>query len=299
MSTPDESPAQKAARLRRERREAKIRDGGSARLDKITSLSGRTPQSEREEGSPSPQPPRNAVSPSPPPFQQNQPSMQDQQSIEALQAQQDAFRAMLRQAAPVVEENQDATANDLEDPTLKLLNSLLNGMPMPPMPGNGDPNAPPPPPGFGGGMPGQGAPGPGLSSAALIASSLGLPPFVANLVGEYFQTTEEDPKSVRTWKTLHVLFALGVAFYLLFIIGASIALFGSPPPKPATVQNPFVIFVTGELLLCGGRVLVGGQKGLRAAIKIGKDVVRDGSLVVFALGLGSWYTRDWQVTGGY
>lgn len=37
-----ESPAQEAARLRRERREAKIKAGGSARLEKITSLSGRT-----------------------------------------------------------------------------------------------------------------------------------------------------------------------------------------------------------------------------------------------------------------
>lgn len=44
MST-EESPAQQAARLRRERREAKIKSGGSARLDKITSLSGRTPAS--------------------------------------------------------------------------------------------------------------------------------------------------------------------------------------------------------------------------------------------------------------
>ena len=45
MSSTEESPAQRAARLRRERREAKIREGGAARLDKITSLSGRTPQS--------------------------------------------------------------------------------------------------------------------------------------------------------------------------------------------------------------------------------------------------------------
>lgn len=42
MSEVEESPAQRAARLRRERREAKIRDGGSARLEKITNLSGRT-----------------------------------------------------------------------------------------------------------------------------------------------------------------------------------------------------------------------------------------------------------------
>ncbi|KAJ5526224.1 hypothetical protein N7494_012874 [Penicillium frequentans] len=296
MSTTDESPAQRAARQRRERREAKIRDGGSARLDKITSLSGRTPQSDREEASPSPQPSQAAVSPSPPPFQNSHPSMQDQQSLEALQAQQDAFRAMLRQAAPAVEQNQDADADDMEDPTLKLLNSLMNGMPMPGMPG--DPNAPPPAPGSGG-MPAQGAGGPGLSTAALLASSLGVPPFLANLIGGALQTTEEDPKSVRTWKTLHIAFALGVAFYLLFIIASSIAVFGSPPPKPATIQNPFMIFITGELLLCSGRVLIGGQKGVRSAMKIGKDVIRDGSLVIFALGLGSWYTREWQTTGVY
>ena len=36
-----ESPTQKQARLRRERREAKIKAGGSSRLDKITQLSGR------------------------------------------------------------------------------------------------------------------------------------------------------------------------------------------------------------------------------------------------------------------
>lgn len=36
-----ESPTQKQARLRRERREAKIKAGGSSRLDKINQLSGR------------------------------------------------------------------------------------------------------------------------------------------------------------------------------------------------------------------------------------------------------------------
>lgn len=45
MSTSEESPAQKAARLRRERREARTRDDGVSRLDKIASLSGRTPAS--------------------------------------------------------------------------------------------------------------------------------------------------------------------------------------------------------------------------------------------------------------
>lgn len=45
MSAPEESAAQRSARLRRERREAKIKDGGTERLDKITSMSGRTPTS--------------------------------------------------------------------------------------------------------------------------------------------------------------------------------------------------------------------------------------------------------------
>ncbi|KAL8969051.1 MAG: hypothetical protein Q9183_002182, partial [Haloplaca sp. 2 TL-2023] len=38
----EESSTQKQARLRRERREAKIKAGGSTRLDKITQLSGRS-----------------------------------------------------------------------------------------------------------------------------------------------------------------------------------------------------------------------------------------------------------------
>ena len=43
MESGEESPSQKQARIRRERREAKIKAGGSARLDKITQLSGRPP----------------------------------------------------------------------------------------------------------------------------------------------------------------------------------------------------------------------------------------------------------------
>jgi GET complex subunit GET2 len=44
MSETEESPAQRQARIRREKREAKIKAGGSERLDKITKLSGRTPE---------------------------------------------------------------------------------------------------------------------------------------------------------------------------------------------------------------------------------------------------------------
>jgi hypothetical protein len=204
------------------------------------------------------------------------------QSSQGFQAQQEAFRAMLRQAAPEQGQGQEPD-NMAEDPTMKLLQSLMGSMP-------GDPNAPmqdgP------GGAPGQ--PPSGFSPAD-IAGALGVPPFLANMLGGGQQPTEAEQKTIRIWRTLHVLFALGVAIYLLFVISASVAMFGSAPPKPATAQNPFLIFVTGEMLLAGGRVLLGGkQGGLGMVVSLFRDFVRDGSLVVFALGLGAWYHRGWQ-----
>ncbi|KAJ5156629.1 hypothetical protein N7492_009432 [Penicillium capsulatum] len=288
MTTPGESPAQKAARQRRERREAKIRDGGSARLDKITNLSGRTPQSAREEGSPSPSP-QPAISPSPSPLPQNRPppaAQPDPQAAQDIQAQQEAFRAMLRQVAP--DQGQDQPANEVEDPTMKMLASLMGSLP-------GDPSGAPPSGPGAGGPPGEGMAG---LSPATIASALGLPPFLANMVGSAMQAPNEaEQKKLRTWKILHVLFAVSVAVYLLFVITTSVATFGSPPPKPATAQNPFAIFVTGELLLTGARVLLGGKQGVAMVFKLAKDVVRDASLVLFALGLATWYYREWQDPG--
>ena len=244
----------------------------------------------REEGSPShsPQP---AISPSPSPLPQNRPSpspQPDPQGAENIQAQQEAFRAMLRQAVP--EQGQAQQADDVEDPTMKMLASLMGSLP-------GDPSGAPP--GAAAGGPPGGSP-PGLSPAA-IASAFGLPPFLANMLGGAFQApTETEAKTQRIWKALHVLFAVGLATYLLFIITTSVSLFGSPPPKPATAQNPFTIFVTGELLLTGGRILFGGkQGGFGMVSKLFKDIVRDSSLVLFALGLGTWYYREWQTVEYY
>ncbi|CDM36640.1 hypothetical protein DTO013E5_4576 [Penicillium roqueforti] len=316
----DESPAQRSARVRRERREAKIKEGGSARLDKITSLSGRTPQADRDEASspqskhaipespsPGPQTPQLGLSPSPQPDLQSQEAMRaqqqaffsmlrqsapepnqgmhpDPQAPNSLQAQQEAFRTMLRQTT------QDQGPDQLpdgEDPTIKLLNSLIGAIP------GGDPNTPgAPPTGAGAGNPLT----PGFSPAG-IATMLGVPPFLANMLNGAPPPTEAEQKRARIWKTLHTVFAVTVAVYLLFIIGSSVALFGSPPPKPATVQNPFAIFVTGELMLTGGKVLLGGKSGgIGMAVQLCKDVVRDGSLLLFILGMGTWYNREWQTT---
>jgi hypothetical protein len=45
MANIEETPAQKSARIRRQKREAKINVNAQERLDKITQLSGRTPES--------------------------------------------------------------------------------------------------------------------------------------------------------------------------------------------------------------------------------------------------------------
>lgn len=208
----------------------------------------------------------------------------DPQAPNSLQAQQEAFRAMLRQSAQ--DQGQGQPPNDAEDPTIKLLNSLMGAIP------GGDPNAPPGAPAADVGN----QPAPGFSPAA-IATMLGVPPFIANMLGGAKPPTEAEQKRARIWKTLHTVFALAVAVYLLFIIGTSVALFGSPPPKPATAQNPFAIFVTGELLLTGGKVLLGGKSGgMGMVVQLVKDVVRDGSLLLFILGMGTWYNREWQTT---
>ena len=49
-STPSPNTAAEQARLRKERREAKIKAGGSARLGKITSMGGRPPESGKSLG---------------------------------------------------------------------------------------------------------------------------------------------------------------------------------------------------------------------------------------------------------
>lgn len=47
MADAEETPAQRQARIRRQKREAKITGSANERLDKITRLSGRTPESSK------------------------------------------------------------------------------------------------------------------------------------------------------------------------------------------------------------------------------------------------------------
>ncbi|PTU18240.1 hypothetical protein P175DRAFT_0504151 [Aspergillus ochraceoroseus IBT 24754] len=205
----------------------------------------------------------------------------DELSPEMIREQQEAFRALLRQSAPSPGE-QDVE----EDPTMKLVNALMGGM-------GGMPGADP----SGGAGTSADAPG-GLSPD--LASSLGLPPFVSNMLGSVMQQpTEEQKMALMMWKIVHTVFAIAVGIYLVFITSTSVATYGSQPPPPATVQNPFLFFTTGELVLTGARVMLksrnGGLTGPFMYIQVLKDLIRDGSIALFLFGMGAWWTKEWTI----
>jgi len=279
MST-EESPAQQAARLRRERREAKIKNGGSARLDKITSLSGRTPASAREDichtdPVPSSQPPR--ITPSP----QSQPQAASEPSPDTIRQQQEYIRSLLR-ANPEQERQQQ---ND-EDPMIKLLTSMMGGVPGAESTGSGS----------GMGLGSSGA-APSLSPADLT-NALGLPPIISKILlgGQSQPTTPKERRRQSITSFLHIIFALIVGVYLLSLVSYSVTTYGASPPPPATARNPFLVFLTGELVLCGLQVWIrpnGQVFGLSTLSKLFQNFVRDGRIVIFLLGAWSWWSNAW------
>jgi len=283
MSSPEESPAQQAARRRRERREAKLKADGSARLDKITSLSGRIPVDARESPSPPSRPAsppimQASTSPLPP-----APSVEDL-SPEDIQRQQEYIREMLRAHPP--EPQPQAQSQPNEDPTMKLLGAMLGGLP----------------PSISSTVENVGGPGtPGDLSPSDLASALGLSPFLTKLLlGNGDQLATEEEKRIESiWKLLHVCFALAVGVYLILILGSSVATYGSQPPPPPTAQNPLVIFLTGELLLSGVKILLSVSRNGQLAefstwLQFFRNLSRDGSIALFMFGIGSWWRGGWR-----
>lgn len=184
---------------------------------------------------------------------------------------------LLRQAAPAQGQQQQLQqGTEEEDPAVKLLHSILAGnVPGAEQGGAGDAGGP---------------------SQADLLSALGLPPFLSSLVGAATQSkSEAEKQQTRVWKMVHVVFALVMAVYVLVVIGTSIATYGGSPPPPATVRNPFVVFTTGEMVLSGARMALKSRQGGDGGVGVGvwvemvRDAVRDGALVVFALGMGTWW----------
>ncbi|KAL8694392.1 MAG: hypothetical protein Q9218_000958 [Villophora microphyllina] len=123
-----ESPAQKQARLRRERREAKIKAGGSSRLDQISQLSGRSAETAPPPPQPLAQGPAlSSINNDPDEVDISdhvnpvQPSHHDGGPTEA------DIRQLLRSAPPQDPGQQQPEGQ--EDPMVRMLQQIMGGLP--------------------------------------------------------------------------------------------------------------------------------------------------------------------------
>ncbi|KIW49885.1 hypothetical protein PV05_11523 [Exophiala xenobiotica] len=275
MAEAEETPAQRQARIRRQKREAKITGAAAERLDKITRLSGRTPESMRND-SPLATPPRSST-----PSQVSAPAYSAQNASanatpEQVRAQEEFLKAMLRQP---MEQDGQTPRQEPEDPMFKMLQAMMGGMD-----GAYDPNVP------GGGGMGSGS---GISPDD-ISKMTGVPSFLTNMLmgGQKAPPTQAEAQATRLWKVLHVIFAVMAGLYLVFCIKKATEAFGENPPAPATFQNPFIVFATGELLVQGSRVLSSGhsgKSGISLWIQMLREIIGDGAIVVFMLGIACWW----------
>jgi GET complex subunit GET2 len=162
---------------------------------------------------------------------------------------------------------------DSDDPMLKMLGSMMGAMN-----GSSDPNAPP---------------SLGLSPED-ISKATGIPSFLTGtfMGSQKAPPTPQEQRSTTIWRVIHVVFALIAGLFLVFSIDRATTTFGENPPAPATFQNPFVIFVTGEIVLQATRIILAGPSGKRGPglyYQMAKEFAGDGALSVFLLGISSWW----------
>jgi GET complex subunit GET2 len=162
---------------------------------------------------------------------------------------------------------------------MKMLQAMMGGMGG--EDGAGDPNMP-------GGMGGI----PGFSPDD-ISKATGIPSFLTNMFmgNQRAPPTKAELQATKTWKLIHAVFAIFAGLYLVFTIDRATQTYGTNPPAPATIQNPFMIFLTGEVLVQSARVISNGtpgKSGMGLWIHMGKEFLGDGAIMVFMLGLASW-----------
>lgn len=156
---------------------------------------------------------------------------------------------------------------------MKMLGSMMGAMG-----GDADPNA----------LPGMNF------SPDDLAKATGMPSFVTSMLmgGNKVPPTPEEERTTRLWRILHVIFALLAGIYLVLSINKATQIFGEKPPSPATFQNPFTLFVIGEIVLQSARIVLAGTSGKRGPglwWQMAKEFAGDGALSVFLLGVTSWW----------
>lgn len=191
-----------------------------------------------------------------------------------IRAQEEFLRSMLRAQEPQQGQPTEQQQQQMpEDPMMKLLSSLTGGEK------NMDPNNP-------AGLP---------FSPEDIQNMTGMPSWATSLLmggkGKVPPTAQER-KTATIWNMIHILFSILAGMYLLFVLGDATAKFGKDPPPPPTVQNPFLIFLLGEVLIHSSRILMKDPSSTNRGngwFQILKDVARDGSIVLFMLGAANWW----------
>ena len=190
------------------------------------------------------------------------------------QAQEEYIRTMFRAQETQAQQSQQGQQGQegQEDPMMKLFNSIVGGAE------GADPDNPT-------GLP---------FSPEDVSKATGLPSFVTDMVfgKQEAPPTPAQEKTARVWKLIHVLFSVLAGIYLIFVLDSSTKTFGTTPPPPATIQNPFLVFIMGELLVQGSQMVIANKGKANTAkvwLQILKDVAGDGSIVVFMMGASSWY----------
>lgn len=167
---------------------------------------------------------------------------------------------------------------DETDPMLQMMQSLLGNI-------SGDPNAPP--------ADTNSLP---LSSDD-IAKMTGLPSFLTSMfmgAKQAVPPTPEQTKQERLWKVIRLVVSLLIGIYTVFIVDRSVSMFGNSPPRPATVQNPLLIFVMSQLTVNGARSVLGNgasaTRGFKRYLQYGRDVASDAAVPLFMLGTYCWWS---------
>lgn len=234
MAEAEESLAQRQARLRREKRNAKLQSEGNDRLAKITQLSGRP--------APAPEDPTTKPTTAPAPMSA---SVEDPDEVDISEHHYTPSRSPENQLAQL--QQQQAQANPFamfgnanagaggQDPMLQIMQQMMSGGAMPDTGNPDDPNNP----------------------------MNDLPPMLKAMMAGQRQTQQQSgatTSSAYIWRIVHAVFAFSLALY----IALTSTFNGSKLSRAQSVdeaQGPklFYLFATVELILQSSRYFL--EKG--------------------------------------
>lgn len=291
MSLDGETPGQQQARLRRERRNAKIQAGGSERLNKITSLSGRPagdetisrPTSSSNSSSQIP----NTISPTKSfAARADDPDEVDISEMAALRqpsedpslrSQEDMIRQMLRTQDPLARGTDTAGAG-AEDPMMQMMQQMMGG------------------------------------AAGAGGAGGGLPPGLAEMLGGAGVAPQKPAGNADyLWRVVHAVISVLLAFFAI----SSFTFTGSQLSRTEFLGDDlaprmFWLFATAQLILQSTRYFVDGgelpRSGMLSKVSaflpepyagyvrvvnrygiIFSTVRNDAMIIVFVLGCTAWW----------